>query len=234
MQSLHSFDLTLFSMWPIHSSFFTLVPVYWSAVTIDAYVLGFPSPISLVYRSFNWWLKTINHIVDFHRSCLFDMVNGAIMPWNKFFKFKWVFLFLAFWTSISFFRKDSIINAFTSIILNHSDNGIEWIMTPFLPCTISWYSCVYNDFIINVSTTMELPYFISSSINTLTANYGYSRSNTDNLPLPVQIQLSEKLNNFLNFIAFLESALNFEHFGKKMSLIAQVFLKLLTPKDVFT
>ena len=69
----------------------------------------------------------------------------------------------------------------------------------------------------------------------LTANYEYSRSNTDNLPLPVQMQLSEKLETFSGFfIAFLESALNFEHFEKKMSLIAQVFLKLLTPKDVFT
>ena len=74
-----------------------------------------------------------------------------------------------------------------------------------------------------------------SFINTLTANYEYSRSNTDNLPLPVQMQLSEKLETFSPFfIAFFESALNFEHFEKKMSLIAQVFLKLLTSKDVFT
>ena len=57
----------------------------------------------------------------------------------------------------------------------------------------------------------------------------------DNLPLPVQMQLSEKPKTFPQFfIAFLESALNFEHFEKKMSLIAPVFLKLLTPKDVFT
>ena len=69
-------------------------------------------------------------------------------------------------------------------------------------------------------------------LNTLTANYEYSRSNTYNLPLPVQMQLSEKLETF--FIAFLESALNFEHFEKKMSLMAQVFPKLLTLKDVFT
>ena len=72
-------------------------------------------------------------------------------------------------------------------------------------------------------------------VNTLTANYEYSRSNTDNLPLPVQVQLSEKLKTFYQFfIAFSESALNFEHFEKKMSLTAQAFLKLLTPKDVFT
>ena len=50
----------------------------------------------------------------------------------------------------------------------------------------------------------------------LTANYEYSRSNTDNLPLPVQMQLSKKLKTFYRFfIAFFESALNFGHFEKK-------------------
>ena len=65
----------------------------------------------------------------------------------------------------------------------------------------------------------------------LTANYEYFRSNRENLP-----QLSEKPNTFFElFIAFLKSTLNFEHFEKKkMSLIAQVFLKLLAPKDVLT
>ena len=51
------------------------------------------------------------------------------------------------------------------------------------------------------------------------------------------MQLSENLKTFASFfIAFSESALNFEHFEKKkkMSFIAQVFPKLVTPKDVFT
>ena len=49
------------------------------------------------------------------------------------------------------------------------------------------------------------------------------------------MQLSEKQKASLEcFIAYLESKLNFEHFEIKMSLIAQVFLKLLTPKDVLT
>ena len=74
------------------------------------------------------------------------------------------------------------------------------------------------------------------AFNTLTANYEYSRNNTDDLPLPVQMQLSGKLKTFSGFfIVFLESTLNFEHFEKKkISLTAQVFLKLYTPKDVFT
>ena len=49
------------------------------------------------------------------------------------------------------------------------------------------------------------------------------------------MQLSGKLMTFSGFfIAFLESALNFAHLEKKITLIAQVFLNLLTPKDVFT
>ena len=50
-------------------------------------------------------------------------------------------------------------------------------------------------------------------------SYKYSRSNTENLPLPIEMQLSEKPNTFCRlFIAFLESTLNFEHFETKMSI----------------
>ena len=61
-------------------------------------------------------------------------------------------------------------------------------------------------------------------INTMTANYEYSRSNRENSPLPIQMQLSDKVKTVYGFfIAFLESTLNFEHFKKR-----------LTPKDVLT
>ena len=71
--------------------------------------------------------------------------------------------------------------------------------------------------------------------NTLTAVYEHSRSNMDKLKVPMQMQLTGKLETFsMFFIAFLECALNCEHFQKKVSLMAQVFLSLLTPKDVFT
>ena len=36
-------------------------------------------------------------------------------------------------------------------------------------------------------------------VNTLTANYEYSGSNTDILPLQFQLQLSEKLKTFSSF-----------------------------------
>ena len=39
-----------------------------------------------------------------------------------------------------------------------------------------------------------------TQFNTLTANYEYSRSNTDYLPLPVQMQLSQKLETFSHFL----------------------------------
>ena len=48
-----------------------------------------------------------------------------------------------------------------------------------------------------------------------------------------QMRLSQKQNVFLQFFAaFFEFALNFEHFQKKMTLIAYVFPKLPTTKDV--
>ena len=54
------------------------------------------------------------------------------------------------------------------------------------------------------------------TFNTLTANYEYTRSDRENLPLQIQLKLSEKLKTFSQcFIAFLESTLNLEHFEKK-------------------
>ena len=49
----------------------------------------------------------------------------------------------------------------------------------------------------------------------------------------IQMHLSQKQNIFsLFFSLFFECALNFEHFQKKMTLIAYVFLKLPTTKQV--
>ena len=57
--------------------------------------------------------------------------------------------------------------------------------------------------------------------------------NRGNLPLPNKAELSQKASIFCCiFFAFLKLELNFQCFEKKMSLIAQVFLKLLTPRDV--
>ena len=49
----------------------------------------------------------------------------------------------------------------------------------------------------------------------------------------IQMDLSQKQDFFSKFFcAFFESALNFEHFQKKMTLKAYVFLELQTTKEV--
>ena len=49
----------------------------------------------------------------------------------------------------------------------------------------------------------------------------------------IQIHLSQKQNFFSEFFsASFKSTLNFEHFVKKLTLIAYVFPKLPPPKDV--
>ena len=49
----------------------------------------------------------------------------------------------------------------------------------------------------------------------------------------IQMSFSQKQKVFSElFYAFSESALNFEHFQKKMTFIAYVFPKLPTTKDV--
>ena len=68
-------------------------------------------------------------------------------------------------------------------------------------------------------------------VNTLAVDKKYLVLNRDNLTIPIQMQLSEKQKTFSQFFsAFLKSSLNFKHFEKKMTLIAFVFWKLLTPK----
>ena len=70
-------------------------------------------------------------------------------------------------------------------------------------------------------------------LNTLTDDDKYSLLYRDNLTQQIQIQLSQKQKTFSEFFAeFLKSTLNFEHFEKKMTLIADVFPKLPSPKNV--
>ena len=70
-------------------------------------------------------------------------------------------------------------------------------------------------------------------VNTLTDNDKYCLLYKDNLTEPIQILLSQKQKSFSEFFsAFLKSTLNFEHFQKKMTLIADVFPELSSPKKV--
>ena len=70
-------------------------------------------------------------------------------------------------------------------------------------------------------------------VNTLSDDDKYCLLYRDNLTQPVQILLSQKQKTFFQFFsAFLKSTLNFEHFQKKLTLIADVFPKLPSPKQV--
>ena len=75
--------------------------------------------------------------------------------------------------------------------------------------------------------------FFTPFLKTWTANDKYSLINKDKWMETIQMHLYQKQNNFSQFFsAFFESALNFEHFLKKMTLIAYVFRNLPTTKDV--
>ena len=75
--------------------------------------------------------------------------------------------------------------------------------------------------------------FFRPFLNRWTANDKYSFISNDKWMQTIQMHLSQKQKNFSEFFsAFFESALNFQHFQKKMTLIAYVFPKLPTTKDV--
>ena len=70
-------------------------------------------------------------------------------------------------------------------------------------------------------------------VNTLSEDDKYCLLCKDNLLQPIQILLSQKQKTFSQFFsAFLKSTLNFEHFQKKINLIADVFPKLPSAKKV--
>ena len=75
--------------------------------------------------------------------------------------------------------------------------------------------------------------FFSGFLNILAADDKYSLISKDNWMQTIQMHLSQKQKIFSEFFsAFCESGLNFEHFQTKMTLIAYVFPKLHTTRDV--
>ena len=76
---------------------------------------------------------------------------------------------------------------------------------------------------------------LSLFVNTLSEDDKYCLLYKDNLLQPIQILLSQKQKTFSQFFsAFLKSTLNFEHFEKKIKLIADVFPKLPSTKIVIS
>ena len=74
--------------------------------------------------------------------------------------------------------------------------------------------------------------FFRPFLNTMTANDKYSLNSKVKWMQTIQMPLSQKKNIFSEFFSvFSESALNFEHFQTKITLIDYVFPKLPTTKD---
>ena len=70
-------------------------------------------------------------------------------------------------------------------------------------------------------------------VHTLTDDDKYILLYRDNLTQPIQILLSQKQKSFSEFFsAFIKSKLNFEHFRKKMTFIADAFPRLPSPKKL--
>ena len=75
--------------------------------------------------------------------------------------------------------------------------------------------------------------FFRPFLNTSTANDKYSLISKNKWMQTIQMHLSQKQSLFSEFFSsFFESALNLEIFEKKTSVIAYVFPKLPTTKDV--
>ena len=75
--------------------------------------------------------------------------------------------------------------------------------------------------------------FFTPFLNTLTADDKYSLISKDKWMERIQFHLSQKQSILYEFIfRFFESAFNFEHFKKKMTVIPYVFPKLPAMKDV--
>ena len=69
----------------------------------------------------------------------------------------------------------------------------------------------------------------------MTTDDKYSRRNMLNLTEQLGAPLSQKQKTFsVIFLEFLKCALNLEHFEKKMSILAELFIELLTLKEVVT
>ena len=70
-------------------------------------------------------------------------------------------------------------------------------------------------------------------VNTLTANNKHSVLNRDILAQRIQMQLSQQQKTFSElFFAFLKSKFNYKHFPKKMTMRADEFLEIPSPKNM--
>ena len=70
-------------------------------------------------------------------------------------------------------------------------------------------------------------------MNILPADEKYYLLNRDNLAQPIKMQFSQKQKTFYQFpFAFLKPIINYNHFPKKMTLKADVFPEIPSPKNM--
>ena len=75
--------------------------------------------------------------------------------------------------------------------------------------------------------------FLRIFVNILPADEKHYLVNRDNLAQPIKMQLSQKQKTFSQFpFAFLKSILNYKHFPKNMTLRADLFPEIPTPKNM--
>ena len=75
--------------------------------------------------------------------------------------------------------------------------------------------------------------FLRLFVNTLPADEKHYLLNRDNLAQPIKMQLTQKQKTFSQFpFAFLKSVLNYKHFPSEMTLRADVFPEINTPKNM--
>ena len=101
-------------------------------------------------------------------------------------------------------------------------------MRALLSC-FSWFW----ENLIRKTSPLVLGKILSVFVTILAADDKYPVEDWENLQLPIQMQLSEKRKNFLEFfVPFLDSTSKFKHFEKKkMMVMANVFPKLQTMKN---
>ena len=70
-------------------------------------------------------------------------------------------------------------------------------------------------------------------VDTFTVDDNHYPLNRENLTEPIQMQLSKKQKTFSEiYFSFLNSLLNFKHWQKKMTFIADVFPEIQAPKNM--
>ena len=132
-------------------------------------------------------------------------------------------------------KRGSFWKPFRSERINESQKLLKSGKKDFYPNLSSfWTKLSYEKLFLLRS---EIPGLL---VNTLTTNLKDCHSNRETLRLPIQIKLSKKPEIFFDFFfffwllfAFSATAIYLQRSEKNMSLVGQVFAKLLTPNFVF-